>query len=149
MLCRGSTISAFPIREAIEPFAEFGIILLLFSIGLELSFRRLCAMRKAVFGVGAAELARRRAADRRRRSSRWATASHGAIALGLALAHVVDRAGPARSPARTSPVGRAALAMLLFEDLALVPLLFLFGALARRRAACERSVRHRLEGRRW
>src|SRR5215213_11978134 len=42
--------------EAVEPFAEFGIILLLFAIGLELSFRRLMAMRKSVFGVGAAEL---------------------------------------------------------------------------------------------
>src|SRR4028119_1601685 len=42
--------------EAIEPFAEFGIILLLFSIGMELSFRRLWSMRRLVFGVGAAEL---------------------------------------------------------------------------------------------
>ncbi|MCY7399103.1 MAG: cation:proton antiporter, partial [Sphingomonas bacterium] len=40
----------------IEPFAEFGIILLLFAIGLELSFKRLWAMRRKVFGVGAAEL---------------------------------------------------------------------------------------------
>ena len=43
-------------REAIEPFAEFGVILLLFSIGLELSFKRLWGMRRLVFGVGAAEL---------------------------------------------------------------------------------------------
>ncbi|HEX8526508.1 cation:proton antiporter, partial [Allosphingosinicella sp.] len=43
--------------HAIEPFAEFGITLLLFSIGLELSFRRLWGMRRLVFGVGAAELA--------------------------------------------------------------------------------------------
>ena len=42
--------------EAIAPFAEFGIILLLFSIGLELSFKRLWGMRRLVFGVGAAEL---------------------------------------------------------------------------------------------
>src|SRR3954469_18192457 len=41
---------------AIAPFAEFGIILLLFSIGLELSFRRLWSMRGQVFGLGAAEL---------------------------------------------------------------------------------------------
>src|SRR6476620_3394592 len=34
--------------EAIEPFAEFGIILLLFSIGLELSFRRLWSMKRLV-----------------------------------------------------------------------------------------------------
>ena len=42
--------------EAIAPFAEFGIILLLFSIGLELSFRRLWSLRRLVFGVGPAEL---------------------------------------------------------------------------------------------
>src|SRR5215212_96534 len=42
--------------EAIEPFAELGIVLLLFSIGLELSFRRLWGMRQLVFGTGAAEL---------------------------------------------------------------------------------------------
>src|SRR5919107_1384660 len=42
--------------EAVEPFAEFGIILLLFAIGLELSFRRLWTMRRLVFGGGAAEL---------------------------------------------------------------------------------------------
>src|SRR4030095_13450261 len=42
--------------EAIEPFAELGIVLLLFSIGLELSFRRLWGMRRLVFGAGAAEL---------------------------------------------------------------------------------------------
>src|SRR5438045_5701192 len=43
-------------REGIEPFAEFGIILLLFAIGLELSFRRLVAMRASIFGIGAAEM---------------------------------------------------------------------------------------------
>ncbi len=42
--------------EAIAPFAELGVILLLFSIGLELSFKRLWSMRKLVFGVGAMEL---------------------------------------------------------------------------------------------
>lgn len=40
--------------DTIEPFAEFGIILLLFSIGLELSFKRLWSMRRLVFGLGAA-----------------------------------------------------------------------------------------------
>jgi CPA2 family monovalent cation:H+ antiporter-2 len=42
--------------HAIEPFAEFGIVLLLFSIGLELSFKRLWGMRRLVFGLGASEL---------------------------------------------------------------------------------------------
>src|SRR6476660_869549 len=42
--------------EALEPFAEFGIVLLLFTIGLELSFNRLWTMRRMVFGLGALEL---------------------------------------------------------------------------------------------
>ena len=42
--------------EGIEPFAELGIILLLFSAGLHISFRRLKSMRHAVFVVGTAEL---------------------------------------------------------------------------------------------
>src|SRR5258708_26809506 len=42
--------------HAIDPFAELGIVLLLFSVGLELSFRRLWSMRRLVFGAGAAEL---------------------------------------------------------------------------------------------
>jgi CPA2 family monovalent cation:H+ antiporter-2 len=41
---------------ALEPFAEFGIVLLLFTIGLELSFKRLWALRRLVFGLGALEL---------------------------------------------------------------------------------------------
>ena len=42
--------------EAIRPIGEYGIILLLFTIGLELSFRRLWKMRRLVFGVGASQL---------------------------------------------------------------------------------------------
>src|SRR4051794_38384641 len=71
--------------ETIQPFAEFGIILLLFSIGLELSFRRLWGMRRLVFGVGAAELlvsAALIAAALRLSPLPWLAA----FALGLALA---------------------------------------------------------------
>ena len=114
--------------EAIEPFAEFGIILLLFSIGLELSFRRLWTMRGQVFGVGAAELigsATLIAIALHFIGQDWA----GAIGLGLALALsstalVLPLVGTA------SPVGRNAFAMLLFEDLALVPIIFALGAMA-------------------
>ncbi|MEP9401200.1 cation:proton antiporter [Sphingomonas silueang] len=115
-------------RHSIEPFAEFGIILLLFSIGLELSFKRLIAMRRLVFGLGAAELI----------GSGlligialmlMGQGTAGAIGLGLALALsstalVLPMAGT------TGPVGRTAFAMLLFEDLALVPIIFALGALA-------------------
>lgn len=116
--------------HSIEPFAEFGIILLLFSIGLELSFKRLWGMRKLVFGVGAAELIG--AALVLGVALYFMTgrlSAGGAIGMGLALALsstalVIPIAGT------TSPVGKAAFAMLLFEDLALVPIIFLLGAMA-------------------
>jgi CPA2 family monovalent cation:H+ antiporter-2 len=114
--------------HAIEPFAEFGIILLLFSIGLELSLKRLWGMRALVFGLGAAELlgsALILGLAFRLMGQGWS----GAIGLGLALALsstalILPLAGTA------SAVGRAAFAMLLFEDLALVPIIFVLGAMA-------------------
>ena len=112
--------------EGIERFAELGIIFLLFSIGLELSFRRLVGMRKMVFGIGAAELLG------------TAILIGGTLvlfgwqvepALWLALALSMSSTALVLPISGTqSQVGRAALAMLLFEDLALVPMMFLVGA---------------------
>lgn len=112
--------------EGIEPFAELGIVLLLFSIGLELSFRRLAAMRTMVFRIGAAEMLG------------TAVLIGGALmlfgwdleaALWLSLALAMSSTALVLPISGTqSQVGRAALAMLLFEDLALVPMLFLVGA---------------------
>lgn len=114
--------------HSIEPFAEFGIVLLLFSIGLELSFRRLWAMRRLISGIGPAELLGS--------ALIIGTALHllgqswpGAIGLGLALA-LSSTALVLPLVGTTSAVGRGAFAMLLFEDLALVPIIFALGALA-------------------
>lgn len=114
--------------HAIEPLAEFGIILLLFSIGLELSFRRLWAMRTLVFGVGAAELL---GAGLILAAALYLTglSTGGAIGLGLALA-LSSTAIVLPISGTSSAVGRGAFAMLLFEDVALVPIIFLLGALA-------------------
>jgi CPA2 family monovalent cation:H+ antiporter-2 len=115
--------------EAIEPFAELGIILLLFSIGLELSFRRLWGMRRLVFGVGAAQLLGSAiligAAIHLLLDYSWVAS----LALGIALA-LSSTAVVLPLVGTTSPVGRSAFAMLLFEDLALVPIIFALGALA-------------------
>jgi CPA2 family monovalent cation:H+ antiporter-2 len=115
-------------RKAIDPFAEFGIILLLFAIGLELSFKRLWTMRTLVFGVGAAELlvsALLLAIGLHLFGQGWS----GSIALGLALA-LSSTAIVLPLVGTTSPVGRSALGMLLFEDLAIVPIIFALGAMA-------------------
>ncbi|WP_375402880.1 cation:proton antiporter [uncultured Sphingomonas sp.] len=113
---------------SIEPFAEFGIILLLFTIGLELSFRRLWTMRAQVFGTGAAELLAAAAII--------GVALHvlgqdwpGAVGLGLALA-LSSTALVLPLSGTTGAVGRRAFAILLFEDLALVPIIFALGAMA-------------------
>ena len=112
----------------IDPFAELGIVLLLFSVGLELSFRRLWSMRGLVFGAGAAELLLSAAIIG---AALYLTgiAISGAIALSLALA-LSSTAIVIPLVGTRSAVGRSALAMLLFEDLALVPILFLLGAMA-------------------
>ena len=114
--------------EALEPFAEFGIILLLFTIGLELSFNRLWSMRKLVFGLGALELLLIGAllAGILSLTGLGATA---ALALGFALA-LSSTAIVLPISGTSSPVGRAALSMLLFEDIAIVPMIFVLGALA-------------------
>ncbi|CUS44966.1 MAG: cation:proton antiporter [Pseudomonadota bacterium] len=113
--------------HAIEPFAEFGIILLLFSIGLELSLKRLWSMRRLVFGTGAAELLGSGliiGVAIHLTGQSWP----GAIGLGLALA-LSSTALVLPIAGTSSPVGRSAFAMLLFEDLALVPIIFALAAL--------------------
>jgi CPA2 family monovalent cation:H+ antiporter-2 len=113
-------------RAGIEPFAEFGIILLLFAIGLELSLRRLNAMRGAIFGMGAAEMllgAMLIGVGLALTGEAWGSAATLGLALAMSsTALVLPIAG------MSSPVGRAAFAMLLFEDLALVPLLFVLAS---------------------
>jgi monovalent cation:H+ antiporter-2, CPA2 family len=119
--------------DDIRVIGEFGIILLLFGIGLELSFRRLWRMRQQVFGLGAAELF---GGAMLIGGALFAVgySPTEAIGLGLALslsstALVIPIAGT------TSSVGKPAFAMLLFEDLAIVPIIFILGVLGPQAAA--------------
>jgi CPA2 family monovalent cation:H+ antiporter-2 len=114
--------------ENIRMIGEYGVILLLFSIGLDLSVRRLWRMRRQVFGLGAAELLGCGVVIGLALMLAGYSAS-AALGLGLALALsstalVLPLAGT------KSAVGRGALSMLLFEDLAIIPIIFLLGALA-------------------
>ena len=132
----GSLVPRYPMLEwvtitnpeAIHPIGEYGIVLLLFSIGLELSFRRLWKMRRLVFGVGAAQLfgAGLIIAAGLYLFGYGATA---AIGIGVALA-LSSTALVLPISGTHSAVGKSALAMLLFEDLAIVPIIFVLGALA-------------------
>ncbi len=113
--------------HGVEPFAEFGIILLLFSIGLELSFARLWAMRGSLFGLGPAELLLSAAVLA---GGALATGAPMPEAIGLGLALALSSTALILPIAGTDGlVGRLAFSMLLFEDLALVPIVFVLGAL--------------------
>ncbi|MBU7581241.1 MAG: cation:proton antiporter [Porphyrobacter sp.] len=115
--------------ESLTPFADFGIVLLLFAIGLELSFNRLWQMRKLVFGLGALELLIIGTSLAGFLALALGMTVTAALALGFALAFSSTAIVLPISGTRT-PVGRAALSMLLFEDIMIVPIIFILGALA-------------------
>ncbi|MBL8651500.1 MAG: cation:proton antiporter [Sphingopyxis sp.] len=125
--------------EDIALFAEFGIILLLFSIGLELSFRRLWQLRKLVFGIGAAELL---LGGLILGGALWLIGGYSTpAAFGLGIALALSSTALVLPIAGTkSAVGRASFSMLLFEDLAIVPIIFILGALAPNAAADNTEV---------
>nr|AAD53923.1 glutathione-regulated potassium efflux system protein [Zymomonas mobilis subsp. mobilis ZM4 = ATCC 31821] len=108
--------------DGIEPFADFGIVLMLFSIGIELSFKRLWAMRQAVFGLGTGKLLGCGfliGAGLYALGENWA----GAIGMGTGSQRIVNRFGAASS-GNNGTCRKKPFAILLFEDLALVPIIF-------------------------
>jgi CPA2 family monovalent cation:H+ antiporter-2 len=114
--------------EAIRPIGEYGIILLLFTIGLELSFRRLWKMRRLVFGVGASQLF---GAGIIIAAGLLLFGYNLTAAIGIGIALALSSTALVLPISGThSAVGKSALAMLLFEDLAIVPIIFVLGALA-------------------
>ena len=87
--------------ESIDRLAAFGVVVLMFTIGLELSFERLKSLRRLVFGLGLAQMVASAAADRRRGGLVRREAGLGADPRRGAVA-VLDRdRGAGRSP-RTS-----------------------------------------------
>ncbi|HOV04400.1 MAG TPA: cation:proton antiporter, partial [Kaistiaceae bacterium] len=115
--------------EGVKPLAELGVVFLLFMIGLELSFDRLWTMRRLVFGLGSAQIGVTGLVI--------GTIAYGfgnslaaSIVLGacLALSSTAIVMQLLISSRRLgSSVGRASFAILLMQDLAVVPILFLVG----------------------
>ena len=115
--------------ESIAPIAELGISMMMFMIGLELSLERLRVMRRLVFGFGLLQFV-------------LCAVAIGAIAYALGAPPVLAAViGPALSMSSTAvvvqvlshekrlggPVGRASLPVLLLQDIAAVPVLFVIG----------------------
>ena len=128
-------------NAATRTLAEFGVVFLMFSIGLEFSLPKLSSMRRTVFGLGMAQVLLTIAATM---AFGWLVAYlaprlvniswQAAFALGGALAMsstaIVSKLLTERLELE-SEHGRRVIGILLFQDLALVPLLILVPALAR------------------
>uniref|UniRef100_UPI003565ACEA cation:proton antiporter domain-containing protein n=1 Tax=Zhongshania sp. TaxID=1971902 RepID=UPI003565ACEA len=114
--------------ENIAHFSEFGVVLLLFIIGLELSPKRLWLMRRAVFGVGLAQVALSGLLIGGVAYFSFDQPVRTAIVLGLGLALSSTAFGLqilAERKQLGSPHGRLAFAILLFQDIAAIPLIAL------------------------
>jgi CPA2 family monovalent cation:H+ antiporter-2 len=119
--------------EAAQPFAELGVLFLLFLLGLELSFQRLWALRRAVFGAGGLQAALSAGAIGGACLLIGLTAP-AAVVVGLALAlssTAIVMQILAEERRSATPVGRASLAVLLMQDILVAPILILVGFLAR------------------
>jgi len=116
----------------VRAFAEIGVVFLMFMIGLELSLDRLWSSRRLVFGMGALQIIVTTALIA------WIATGLGAdstsaVIIGAALslsstAIVMQMFMQGRL--QTTPVGRTGFAILLMQDLAVVPILFMVGVLA-------------------
>jgi CPA2 family monovalent cation:H+ antiporter-2 len=122
----------FPNNENIAMLAELGVLFLMFMIGLELSAARLWAMRRWVFGAGSAQVA---LCALLLGGAVWmllGQAMETALVLGMVLSlsstAVVMQLLSERHATGT-PLGQAAFAVLMLQDLAVVPILILIGAL--------------------
>lgn len=111
--------------------AELGVVFLLFVIGLELSFERLWAMRRLVFGLGTLQVALSALAIGAV-TLLFGNSVIAAILLGASFAlsstAIVMQLLAERRLLGT-PLGRSSFAILLMQDLAVVPILFLVGVL--------------------
>ena len=118
--------------EAIRHIGEFGVIFLLFAIGLELSFDRLKAMRRAVFGLGTCQVAIT-ALLFGAAAYALGTSVEVAIVVGGGLAfsstalvlQLLDEHGE-----RNTLAGRTTFSILLLQDIAVVPMMALVPLLA-------------------
>jgi glutathione-regulated potassium-efflux system ancillary protein KefC len=136
-LAAGCIIGPFGLRLIEDPaatlhFAEIGVVLMLFVIGLELDLQHLWTLRRAVFGGGLLQLcaaALPLGLGAYYLGLPWQAAVVAGLSLGLSSTAVSMQTMGERN-LLLAPVGRTAFAVLLFQDIAAIPLLGLVPLLA-------------------
>jgi CPA2 family monovalent cation:H+ antiporter-2 len=136
MLLGPLALGLLPSGAATQTLAEIGVVFLLFTLGLDFSWPRMIAMRREVFGLGLAQVllvGTVTAAIVHALGADWApgVVIGGAVAMSstaIVLHQLTDQSEINRTH------GRLSFAVLLFQDLAFVPLLALAAALSGGRA---------------
>jgi CPA2 family monovalent cation:H+ antiporter-2 len=137
----------------LQRLAEFGVVFLMFVIGLEFNLAKLRSMRRLVFGLGSSQVLLTMAAALAgntllalalaRLGRAWPLGWQGSLALGAALAMsstaIVSKLMAERLEL-DSEHGRRVMGVLLFQDLAVVPLLVLIPALGAPPQALARAL---------
>ena len=136
-LAAGAAIGPFGLALFREPevilhVAEFGVVIFLFIIGLEMRPKRLWGMRNEIFGLGAAQVGLAGLALTLTAMAAGVSAPVafvGAMGFVMSSTAVIVQMLEERGDLPT-PQGQRAVSILLFEDLAIVPLLAIVAVLA-------------------
>jgi len=129
-LIAGLVIGPWGLRLVSDPhstlqFAEFGVVLMLFLIGLEIDLNRLTAMRRAVFGGGSLQMLACSALLAVALSLfglPWISALVAALAVAMSSTAIAMQTLNEKNQLGTA-LGRTAFAVLLFQDIVAIPLI--------------------------
>ena len=131
-----SGLRLIPDAENTRALAEFGVVFLMFSVGLEFSLTKLATMRRIVFGLGASQVALTLAVVVMAAlivGAGWRVGVVLGGVLAMSSTAIVSKMLSDRLELNTLH-GRQVIGVLLFQDLAVVPLLILIPALAQQPA---------------
>jgi monovalent cation:proton antiporter-2 (CPA2) family protein len=118
--------------EAVQHFAEFGVIVMLFLVGLELEPSKLWALRKQIFGLGLAQVVGVAAVLGVASiliSAGWRESLAIGLILALSSTAIVLQTMQEKGLLKT-PVGQSTFSVLLFQDISVIPMLALLPLLA-------------------
>jgi len=134
--------------DSIMHFAELGVVLMLFVIGLELDPKRLWGMRRAVFGGGSLQMGVCGAAlmlGAMAAGLPWQAALIAGLALALSSTAIAVQTMNERN-LMNAPIGRAAFGVLLFQDLAAIPIMSLVPMLSTSNESAPFEIKGALKG---
>jgi CPA2 family monovalent cation:H+ antiporter-2 len=135
-------LALVPATEVQHDLAEFGVVFLMFSVGLEFSLPQLMAMRSIVFGLGSAQVVATMALGVAAAMAAGADWRAGIVVGGVAAMSstaIVSKTLAERAQLH-SGFGRQVMGVLLFQDLAVIPLLVLIPALTLSTGAIAQAI---------